>query len=91
MRLIDAPLCASHASDIEGKLCEREGCPRFAALVVEIDGHDHASGAARKDELRVCDPCWEAWETEPMITLNGITMVRQGDRLHALPSDIGQG
>jgi hypothetical protein len=90
-QLIGVVLCRDHADEIEVKLCEREGCRRFAALVIAIDGHDHKTGAPRQDELRVCEPCWEAMQTEPVITLNGITMVNDGGRMKALPPNIGQG
>lgn len=88
---IEVPMCTTHAAEIEAKLCQREGCWRYAALVVAIDGHDHATGAPRQDELRLCDPCWQALQADPMPTINGITMVAEDGRLKALPSNIGQG
>jgi hypothetical protein len=92
MRVLGADLCEEHASEIEAKLCERDDCLRCAAVVIALDGHDHATGAPRHDELRVCDQCWEALQAAPSITLNGITMVHDGNlRMKVLPPSIGQG
>jgi hypothetical protein len=92
VQLIGAKLCEHHAGEIESKLCENEGCTRFAALVVGIDGHDYETGAPKQDELRACEPCWEALQSAPSVTLNGVRMVHDGNgRMKALPPNVGRG
>jgi hypothetical protein len=90
-QMIGVVLCEDHADEIEGKLCQREGCRRYAGLVVPFDGHDHKTGAPRQDELQLCEPCWEALQAAPMPTINGITMVQRDGRMRALPLSIGEG
>jgi hypothetical protein len=92
VQLIGVDLCEQHASGIEAKLCERDGCTRFAELVIAIDGHSIETGEPRTRELRVCEPCWEAMQAAPSVTLNGVRMVHDGSgRMKALPSNIGRG
>jgi hypothetical protein len=84
-------LCEGHAAEIEANLCQRDGCLRYATLVVGLDGHDAETGASRHDELQLCAPCWAELQAAPAPTINGITMVNQGGRLKALPPNIGKG
>jgi hypothetical protein len=92
MQLLSVWLCDRHAAEIEDKLCERDGCVRYAELVIALTGHHHATGAPHSDELRLCEPCWELMQSAPSVTLNGIRMVHDGSgRMKALPPDVGRG
>jgi hypothetical protein len=90
--IVAADLCEAHAVEQEGRLCQRDGCIRYAEVVIGLDGTDDATGLPRQDELRICRHCWDLMQTAPSVTINGITMVHDGSgRMQALPKDIGRG
>lgn len=91
-RLLAVQLCERHAAEIEERLCQRDGCPRYAELFIEVDGHNIETGTPQHDELRLCEPCWGEMQAAPSFTLNGVRMVHDGSgRLKALPPNIGRG
>ena len=79
-------------NEIEEKLCERDGCLRYADVVIALDGAHIDTGASKSDEMQLCEACWAEMRAAPSFTLNGVRMVHDGaGRMKALPLNIGRG
>jgi hypothetical protein len=72
--------------------CVADGCDRQPDVAIKIVGASAATGEPKEELVRFCDSHWQQFQDAPTVTIDGITMVHDGEgNLRRLPPNIGQG
>ena len=83
-------VCDDHARDLTAP-CDNDGCNGLGWYVVAVSGTG-PSGAPKETEVRLCHDCWQGLQASATVTIDGHTMVHDGQgNLKRLPPTIGQG
>jgi hypothetical protein len=83
-------VCAEHLKDFTS-VCVADGCTRVGVCVTDFSG-TALDGSPKREELRFCEEHWTQLENAQTVTIDGVTMIHDGNRrMKALPPPIGQG
>jgi hypothetical protein len=88
LKTVERRVCDEHYDDLISQItpCGNDQCGNLARHVIPITW-----GNGVEDELPVCGRCRDEYLRAPMVTINGVRMIKSGSRLKAVPDEIGRG